>query len=133
MAYHTTKHAKRLNLAHRILVCKYGLKLLIPFGDGIKSILRDIAGAKRIHILEMEVGKVPIHLLIDDPPTKSLTQIVSLFKQVTTYRMWRIDNIRRYLQRCFWKEHTFWSDGTFACSIGNANPETIRQYIQNQG
>jgi putative transposase len=103
MAYHRTKHAKRLNLAHRILVCKQRKKLLISFGDAIKSILCEIAGANRIHILEMEVDKDHIHLLIDDPPTKSLTQIVSLFKQVTTYRMWRIDNIRRYLQRCFWK------------------------------
>jgi putative transposase len=133
MAYHTTKHAKFLNLAHLIMVCKYRKKLLIPFGDVIKSILRDVAGAERIHILEMEVDKDHIHLLIDYPPTKSLTQIVSLFKQVTTYRVWRSGNFRRYLQRCFWKEHTFWSDGYFACSIGNANPETIRLYIQNQG
>jgi hypothetical protein len=44
MAYHTAKHAKRLNLAHLILVSKYRKKLLIPFGDAIQSILRDIAG-----------------------------------------------------------------------------------------
>jgi len=25
----------------------------------------------------------------------------------------------------FWKEHTFRSDGYFACSIGEANPNTI--------
>lgn len=31
------------------------------------------------------------------------------------------------------KAHTFWSDGYFVCSIGEANPETIRKYIENQG
>ena len=33
----------------------------------------------------------------------------------------------------FWKEHTFWSDGYFVCSIGEANPNTLRKYIKNQG
>ncbi|ELH7179123.1 transposase, partial [Campylobacter coli] len=28
---------------------------------------------------------------------------------------------------------TFWSDGYFACSVGEATPETIKKYIENQG
>jgi putative transposase len=32
-----------------------------------------------------------------------------------------------------WKEKTFWIDGYFVCSIGEASPETIRNYIINQG
>jgi hypothetical protein len=66
IAYHTTKHAKFLNLAHLILtrtipVCKYRKKHLIPFGDAIQSTLRKIAGANRVHTLEMGVDKDPIH------------------------------------------------------------------------
>ena len=38
-----------------------------------------------------------------------------------------------FLQRHFWKEKTFWTDGYFVCSVGEASPETIRKYIQNQG
>ncbi|MBD1429590.1 transposase, partial [Sphingobacterium sp. DN04309] len=30
-------------------------------------------------------------------------------------------------------EHTFCSDGYFVCSIGEASPDTIREYILNQG
>jgi len=37
------------------------------------------------------------------------------------------------LKRNFWKENTFWIDGFFACSIGEASPETIKAYIKNQG
>jgi putative transposase len=37
------------------------------------------------------------------------------------------------LSQEFWLEKTFWSDGYFACSIGEASPETIREYILNQG
>ena len=31
------------------------------------------------------------------------------------------------------KEYSFWSDGYFVCSIGEANPDTIRKHIENQG
>lgn len=38
-----------------------------------------------------------------------------------------------YLKKCFWKEYTFWSDGYFVYSIGEANPKTIKKCIENQG
>jgi len=31
------------------------------------------------------------------------------------------------------KENTFWSDGYFVCSTGDANMETIKKYIEEQG
>ena len=34
-----------------------------------------------------------------------------------------------YLKNHFWKEHTFWTDGYFACSVGNVSEE--KQYIEN--
>jgi putative transposase len=37
------------------------------------------------------------------------------------------------LKRHFWKERTFWSDGYFCCTIGNASQETIRHSIESQG
>ena len=37
------------------------------------------------------------------------------------------------VDKLFWKEKTFWSDGYFSCSIGNVSKETIEKYIQNQG
>jgi putative transposase len=43
-------------------------------------------------------------------------------KSITTYHL---------LQ--FWKENAFWTDGYFVCSVGEASPETIQKYIQNQG
>ena len=32
-----------------------------------------------------------------------------------------------------YEEKTFWSDGYFCGTIGNASQETIRQYIESQG
>lgn len=39
----------------------------------------------------------------------------------------------KYLKNHFWKEHTFWTDGYFACSVGNVSEEMLKQYIENQG
>ena len=38
-----------------------------------------------------------------------------------------------YLRKQFWKEHTFWTDGYFACSVGNVSEEILRKYIEEQG
>ena len=38
----------------------------------------------------------------------------------------------QYLQKQFWKEHTFWTDGYFACSVGNVSEEMLKRYIENQ-
>ena len=38
-----------------------------------------------------------------------------------------------YLRKQFWKEHTFWTDGYFACSMGNVSEEMLKKYIENQG
>ena len=36
-------------------------------------------------------------------------------------------------EKQFWKEHTFWTDGYFACSVGNVSEEMLKRYIENQG
>jgi putative transposase len=66
-------------------------------------------------------------------PTQSILEIVRWLKQISTYRLWRQNNNNQYLSKHFWKEKTFWSDGYFACSIGNVSKETIEQYIKSQG
>jgi putative transposase len=133
MDYISRNHSKSLNLAHLILVCKYRKRLLTPFGAQVKQIMAEVADRYRFSIEEVESDKDHIHLLLNYPPSLSLVKIVKLLKQITTYRLWRIERVQRYLNRCFWKEHTFWSDGYFVCSIGNANPATIQNYIRNQG
>ena len=74
-----------------------------------------------------------MHLLVNYNPTQSILEIVRLLKQMSTYRIWRQNDNHTYLKKQFWLENTFWSDGYFACSIGNVSKEIIEKYIQNQG
>lgn len=133
MGYTSRNHSKYLLMTHLIFVCKYRKKSLVKFGNEIKQLFHDIAEEKDFEIIEMEVDKDHIHLLVNYNPTQSILEIVRWMKQMSTYRIWRQNSNHISLQKQFWKERTFWSDGYFACSIGNVSKETIKKYIQNQG
>lgn len=133
MDYISKNHSKHLLMIHLIFSVKYRKKLLIKYGEEIKQLFYDIAEEKDLNIIEMEVDKDHIHTLVQYTPTKSILEIVRCFKQMSTYRIWRQNNNQIYLKKHFWKENTFWSDGYFACSIGNVSKEIIEKYIQEQG
>jgi len=131
--YISQNHSKHLLMCHLIFSVKYRKKLLIKYGNEIKKILYDISKEKDLNIIEMEVDKDHIHILVQYPPTKSILDLVRLFKQMSTYRIWRQNKNYIYLKKQFWNEKTFCGDGYFACSIGQISKETIEKYIQNQG
>ena len=79
----------------------------------------------------METDKDHIHYMIETEPTMSISKTVNLMKSYTTYHIW--ERHPDYLRKYFWKEHTFWTDGYFACSAGNVSGEMLRRYIENQG
>ena len=43
------------------------------------------------------------------------------------------DHIHYFLTKQYWKKKIFWSDGYFACSIGEVSSATIQKYIESQG
>ena len=110
MDYVSENHSKYLLMVHLIFVVKYRRNLLIKFGDEIKQIFYDIAKEKDIVIVEMEVDKNHIHLLVHYKQTMSVLDLVRWFKQISTYRLWRQNNNMMELAKFFWKEKTFWSD-----------------------
>jgi putative transposase len=114
-------------------VCKYRKQLLSysKIDEDIKQIVLDISKISNFTIDIMETDKDHLHMLINISPTYSISSIVNRIKSISTNRIWKLHwNI---LKHNFWKENTFWSDGYFVCSIGEANPDTIRKYIENQG
>ena len=64
----------------------------------------------------METDKDHIHYMIETEPNINLSDFVRTIKSYTTYHIWK--KYRNYLSRCFWKEHTFWTDGYFAKTFG---------------
>lgn len=118
-------------LSHLIFVCKYRKKLLIPYGDEVKQRFEEMAIRSDFSFETIEVDQDHIHCLVKSEPGISPLAIVRRLKQGSTVQLWR--KHERELRKPFWKERTFWSDGYFCCTIGNASQETIRHYIESQG
>jgi putative transposase len=116
---------------HLIFVCKYRKHILTDLENIIKQKFYDISNDSDFKIIEMEVDKDHIHLLLSSNPKISILQIVRRLKQLSTSYLWH--NYSDYLSKYFWKSKTFWSDGYFVCSIGNVSKDIIKKYIENQG
>ena len=130
--YITTNRSKHYLKIHLIFVCKYRKPLLMGnLNEDMKTILENITNNSDFSIEVMESDINHIHFLIRFIPRLSVSSIVRKIKQESTKQIWSLYS--DVLSQEFWSEKTFWSDGYFACSIGEASPETIREYILNQG
>jgi len=79
----------------------------------------------------METDKDHIHYMIETTPNTNLADLIKTIKGYTTFHIWQKHNA--YLQKCFWRERTFWTDGYFLCSVGNVSEKILKEYIENQG
>ena len=129
--YKSKNHSKYNIKYHLIFVCKYRKKLLIKYGEEIKQIMKDISYKYDFDIIEMEVDKDHIHLMIDSVPKLSPLMIVRVLKQQSTITIY--GKYYKELKKHFWVENTFWTDGYFCSSIGEVSSVTLKIYIENQG
>lgn len=131
MDYQSKNHAKFLILYHLIFVGKYRKKLLVFYGNEVKQVFEEIATRSDFSFEALEVDQDHIHCLVKNEPRISPLARVRRLKQEATVRLWQ--RHEHGLRKQFWKERTFWSDGYFCCTIGNASQATIRGYIESQG
>ena len=117
---------------HIVLVTKYRKKLLKgSIADDVKQKIFDIANTRGYEIIAMETDKDHMHFLISYDTTDRFCDIVKIVKQETTYYLWQ--KYGSFLSKQYWKKRIFWSDGYFACSIGEVSSATIQKYIESQG
>lgn len=116
---------------HIVLVTKYRKLLQGSIADDVKQKILDIASIRGYEIIAMETDKDHIHFLLSYDATDRVCDIVKIVKQETTYYLWQKYN--SVLSKQYWKKKIFWSDGYFACSIGEVSSATIQKYIESQG
>lgn len=105
--------------------------LIGQLNDDIKQIFLSIADGSDFEIEVMESDNDHIHFLIRYIPRLSISQMVRRLKQESTRQIWLLHP--SILRKQYWYKNMFWSDGYFVCSIGEASPDTIREYILSQG
>ena len=115
-----------------IFVTKYRKKILTgKVGKDVKQYLFEAAMLSRANIIKMETDEGHVHLLLCYTADQSISMLAKDLKQYSTYKMWQEHNA--LLREHFWKRKNLWSDGYFACSIGQVSQKIVEQYIQNQG
>lgn len=117
---------------HIVLVTKYRRPILQGFiAKYTKNCMQKIADQYRYSIIAMESDQDHIHILLSYDTTDRICDVISHLKQNSTYYLW--NKFPAYLQKYYWKQNIFWSDGYFACSIGEVSQSTIEKYIAEQG
>ena len=130
--FQCTSSCRYLLQVHLIFVVIYRKKLLNGnLNDDMLQKLFSISKNYDFEIKTMNSDIDHLHMLISMKPSISISQIVRVLKQESTIYIWK--KYKQFLKTHFWKEHTFWSDGYFVASIGNANENTIQKYILEQG
>ena len=130
--YFSKNHSKFLIKYHIIFVCKYRKQLLVGIIEhDMKKIMRHISEMSDFDIEVMETDKDHVHILLGYDTTDSVCNIVKTLKQETTHHLWQ--RFGPFLSNHYWKKRIFWSDGDFACSIGEVSSAIIQKYIENQG
>ena len=123
-------HSIGQNLYHLEWCPKYRYNMFR--GEGNKKlceeILCEVATRHNIGIVELSVMPDHVHTIVQLPPTMSVSQALHLLKGASSYELFR----RQPKFRLRYSRGNFWSPGKFYRSVGDADMETVLQYVRNQ-
>jgi len=124
-----THHVYRL-MYHFVWIPKYRHKVFAtPYGSVLKSLIYKIAYDYEIAIVELEVPVDHIHMVVRGEPKMAPADVMQVIKSISAREFFKLHpEIKR---RYFWGGK-LWTQSYFVETIGNANEEVIRQYVQNQ-
>ena len=114
--------------AHIVWVTKYRYPVLK--GDiqrRCRELIIQICDAEDVRILKGVVSKDHVHMHVEYPPSKALSDLVKRFKG-------RSSRILQQefpaLQKQYWGRH-FWAIGYGAWSTGNITGEMVQEYLEH--
>jgi putative transposase len=93
-----------------------------------EDILHEVAARHNIGMIELSVMPDHIHTVVLIPPTMSVSKAMQLLKGASSYELFRRQPLFRYR----YANGSFWSPGKFYRSVGDADTETVLEYVRNQ-
>ena len=124
-----THHVFRL-MYHFVWIPKYRHKIYTePYREAMKVIINKIGYDYDIAIVELEIPEDHIHMVVRGEPKLSPSHIMQVIKSISAREFFRLfpDVKKKY----FWGGK-LWTQSYFVETIGNANEDSIREYVQNQ-
>ena len=114
--------------AHVVWVTKYRYEVLKGhIQKRCRDILVQICDAEDIRILKGVVSKDHIHMHIEYPPSKSMSDIVKKLKGRSSRKL---QEEFKELSKQYWGKH-FWAIGYGVWSTGNVSEEMVQEYLEH--
>lgn len=123
-------------LAHAVWECKYHVVWCPKYrfrilsgkvGRSIREIIRQLCEWKQVEILEGNVQKDHIHLVLSVPPKYSIAETIGFIKGKSAIKVF---DRHLELKRRYWGRH-FWAKGYCVSTIG-LDEAQIRKYVRWQ-
>jgi putative transposase len=113
---------------HIVWVTKYRYHVLKgEIQKRCRELMIQICDAEDIKILKGAVSKDHVHMHIEYPPSKSVSDIVKRLKGRTSRLL---QQEYPELEKRYWGKH-FWAIGYGAWSTGNLTEELVAQYLEH--
>lgn len=124
---HGSHSISRLS-AHLVWVTKYRYPVLKgELQKRCRELIMQICDSEDVRILKGVVSKDHIHMLIEYPPSKSISELVKRLKGRTSRLLQQ-----EYpdLKKRYWGKH-FWAIGYGAWSTGNVSEAVVEEYLEH--
>ena len=128
MAMRRSSHTVSTLQAHIVWVTKYRYEVLR--GDiqkRCREIIIQICDAEDIRIIKGVVSKDHIHMHIEYPPSKSISDIVKKLKGRSSRKL---QMEFKELSKQYWGKH-FWAIGYGVWSTGNVTQDMVDEYLEH--
>ena len=114
--------------AHLVWVTKYRYPVLKgAIQKRCRELIIQICDSEDVRILKGVVSKDHIHMLIEYPPSRSISELVKRLKGRTS-RM--LQQEYPELKKRYWGKH-FWAIGYGAWSTGNVSESVVEEYLEH--
>jgi len=129
--------AKWKKLAHVVYQCSYHIvwtpkyRYRILEGEIAKIVeekIRSVCEWKGAEILELNVMKDHVHMVVSMPPRVSISELIGILKGKTAIALFK--GKHELKKKPYWGNH-FWSRGYCVTTIG-MDEEKIRRYVKYQ-
>ena len=129
MTVRRTSHAV-YETSYRLVWCpKYRKKIFEDEGikERAEQLIREVSEEYGFEVIELEVAREHVHLLVSFPPKRSIGDVVRIIKSVTARELFReFPSLKNRL----WAGE-LWEDGYFARTVGDRmTREVIEKYIE---
>ena len=114
---------------HIVWVPKYRFRILVgEVAQSVQSGIQAICGFAGCEVVELNVQKDHVHLLVMIPPKVSVSDLMGRVKGQTAMKVFR--QFRQLRKKPYWGNH-FWAKGYCVDTVG-LDTEMIRRYVKYQ-